>query len=105
MNYSIKNIQSKNSGMLLGTFDLHIGPFIIKDFCVFNKEGEHWVSSPARKYESNGATKYFSYVRCQDKEKWESFQNWALDTVLDVIGPTSKHAESKQMPEDDDLPF
>jgi hypothetical protein len=105
MQYSISNIRKINKGVLLASFDLLVGPFIIKDFLVFEKNGENWVSSPSRKYEdSEGQEKYFSYVRCATKEKWESFMNWALDEVLNKVG--SNDGPQPTIPQDeDDFPF
>ena len=103
MNYKIENIRKIDRGYVKASFDLIVGPFIIKDFLFFRKEDREWISSPSRKYkDSEGSEKYFSYVRCQDKEKWESFSNWAVDIVSDKIGATH---DSPPIPEDDDIPF
>jgi len=104
MDYSIDNIRKVDKGYLRASFDLIVGPFIIKDFLLFEKDGENWVSSPARGYEADGAKKYFNYVRCKDKEKWDSFSSWATDIVLDKIG--SHSGPGPATPEqDDDIPF
>ena len=104
MDYSIDNIREVDKGYLRASFDLIVGPFIIKDFLLFEKDGENWVSSPSRKYEdSDGATKYFNYVRCADEEKWKSFSNWAIDLVVDKIGSHKEPAPTP--PEDNDIPF
>lgn len=80
-----------------------VGPFIIKDFLLFQKEGVTWVSPPSRKYEdSDGVEKYFNYVRCKSKEKWGSFQNWAADIVLDKVGSSEPEPTT---PDDDNIPF
>ena len=103
MDYRIENIRKIDKGVLRASFDLVVGPFTIKDFLLFEKNGEYWVSSPARQYEQDGEKKYFNYVRCESKEKWDSFANWAIDILQDEIGsdaPTQQHG-----PEDDDIPF
>ena len=101
MEYSLKNIRKINKGFLRASFDLVVGPFTIKDYLLFEKEDKSWVQAPSRKYiDSNGDEKYFGYVRIEDKDKWESFCNWAIDGVLDKIG-----SKPPEVLEDDDIPF
>ena len=103
MEYSLKNIRKINKGYLRASFDLLVGPFEIKDFLMFEKDGENWIQAPSRKYEDqDGNTKYFSYVRLGSKEKWDSFSQWAIDGVLDEIGTAD--AGQPTTPEDD-IPF
>ena len=104
MQYSVSNVRKIEKGFLRASFDLVVGPFEIKDFLLFEKDGENWIQAPSRKYEDQeGKTKYFSYVRLGSKEKWESFSNWAIDAVLDKLG-TASVPQPRIQPEDD-IPF
>jgi hypothetical protein len=82
MDYEVLNARPIDKGIVKAAFDVRLYDFTIRDWILFSKDGEEWVSGPSRKYQDeNGATKYFSYVRIEDKQKYHKFQDWLLRKV------------------------
>ena len=87
MQYKVLNVKSVDRGALLARFDLLLGHFLIRDFAVFQKNGEHWIGPPSRAFEDDeGQTRYFAFVKIDDKAVWNRFRAWALTEVLDQLG-------------------
>jgi hypothetical protein len=83
----VLNVRSIDKGVAKAGFDVRVGEIVIRDWILFNKDGEEWISGPSRKYEDeNGDTKYFSYVRIEDKKKYHKFMDWLLRKVKAALG-------------------
>lgn len=77
----------------------------IREIAVFQKGAARWISFPSRKYEEQGQTKYFPYLRLE-AEKMKRFQEQllsALDTWI-KDNPILAPQEAKEQLEEE-LPF
>lgn len=87
MNYEILNLRHVDKGIVRAAFDVRIYDFTIRDWVLFSKEGEEWISAPSRKYTgADGETRYFSYVLIDDKAKYHRFMDWLLRMVKEGLG-------------------
>jgi hypothetical protein len=91
MDYEVLNIRHVDKGVVKAGFNVRIYDFTIRDWILFSKNGEEWISGPSRKYTDNdGETKYFSYVRIEDKTKYHKFMDWLLKEVTAALEGAAK---------------
>ncbi len=90
MDYEVLNVRTINKGIVKAAFDVRIYDFLTRDWTLFEKDSEQWVSPPSRAYEdAEGKTRYFSYIRIEDKTKYHKFCDWLLRKVNHVLGETA----------------
>jgi hypothetical protein len=86
MDYEIKNIRRVDKGIVKASFDVRIYDFLTRDWTLFERNGERWTSPPSQAYEDkDGKTRYFSYIRIEDKEKYHKFNDWLLRKVTAAL--------------------
>ena len=103
MRYEIKNFKSFRKNTLRGFFSLRIDHFEIESFTYHEKDGKRWVGMPSKQSkDENGELAWFPTVRINDKEKYASFQQWAIAEVKALLPKTPVQAPLQP---DDDIPF
>ena len=73
-------------GTLKGFFNLLLDSGLeIQSMTYHTKDGNSWVSFPAKPYETeDGSTKYQSILRIPDEKRWRAFQKLAQEAVENI---------------------
>jgi len=100
----IQDWREVDKGALKAGFSAYIENWklYIRDMAYFEKDGKRWVNMPSRKYEADGETKYFNYVRFE-KEVQERFNQAVLDAIGDQIKKEPQQAD--MLGEEEIVPF
>lgn len=104
MNWQLKDYKAiDGSGAVAGRFTVSIGPMEIRGWAHFcGENGSEWVSGPVREFEKGGERKFYNFIFFPDRERWSSFQEWALEEIRKIAPAKSRQPVDDP---DSDMPF
>ena len=105
MDFKIINPKPMHKNTLRGFFTLVAGPLEIEGYSLHEKNGKTWVNPPSREYpdKETGETKYASIIKIPDKDRYWSFQDWAVKQARELF---EAPAPAEEVPTDGEpLPF
>ena len=95
--YKIIEVKPMDLKTIRAFFKLQIDSFVINDCSYHVKDEKKWVNLPQREYVKDGERKYANVVWIPDKERYSSFQKWAVGEVEAQLGDS--------VPEQEERPF
>lgn len=104
MSVEVMRYTAVNKGNLLGFCDIFVPKMGLefRDCAVMKKDGERWISFPARSYEKDGEKRYKGYVKFREQEHAQAFS----DVVIKELDSKHLQPESSDPSEQyEDIPF
>jgi len=108
MNFKIKDTVPLDHNTLKGRFTLQVGPLEIEGYTYHVQGEKSWVNPPSREYtdKESGERKFAPIVRIPEKDRYWTFQKWAIEQVEDVFAKQSEPAvQPAEDQGDGDAPF